>query len=82
MIEITDYTDGKLFKTLSNYIHISRSFDKPPIYYWYRRVVNAIIAFEADADMSGGHHTEPLQSNLGNIHYFVTSILGSPVIVV
>ena len=82
MIQLSYTSKETLYRTVENYIHVSRSYDKPPIYYWYRRVVNAIIAFEADADMSGGHHTDPLQDNLGDVHYFVAFVLGNPVIVI
>lgn len=82
MIELTDYADNKLFQTLSNYIHISRPYDKPPIYYWYRRIINALISFEGDAETNGGHHKGSLPYNLGDVYYFVTSITGQQVIVV
>lgn len=82
MIEITDYADKKLFQTLSNYIHISRPYDKPPIYYWYRRIINALISFEGNAETIGGHHKGSLPYNLGDVHYFVTSIQGQQAIVV
>ena len=82
MIELTDYANNKLFQTLSNYIHISRPYDKPPIYYWYRRIINALISFEGDAEINGGHHKGSLPYNLGDVYYFVTSIIDQQVIVV
>ena len=54
MIEITDYAYKILFTTLSNNLHKFSEYGTPPIFYWYRRMIEETRNIESCQYLSRG----------------------------
>ena len=75
MIEITDDAYQLLFETLSSNLHISTEYGSPPIFYWYRTMIEETKRIECSPNKRCGEFKYKLGHDLG-IAYVMCQYVG------
>ena len=68
MFEITKYASSKLLKILSDNLHVSSGYGVPPIFYWYRNVIEKSREIENCQNLRRGDYKYRLGLSLGVAH--------------
>lgn len=68
MIIITKYAKSKLLNILSSNLHISSGYGSPPIFYWYRNVIEESRNIENCHRLRRGEYKYKLGFSLGIAH--------------
>ena len=74
MIEISNAASYKLFDTLKRNLHPHSGYDSPPIFYWFRNVVEAIKLIDYGNGVKEGDYSLSLENSLGDVFYSVRYI--------
>ena len=68
MIEISENAYQILLNTLSDNLHVSSDYGSPPIFYWYRRIIEETNKIEGQRFLRRGKYKYQLGYSLGIAH--------------
>ncbi|MBD5251967.1 MAG: hypothetical protein HDS49_02890 [Bacteroides sp.] len=71
MVILSNYAINVLFRTVRHNLSPHQGYDAPPIYYWFRNVIEAIKLVDNGNEAKEGNYNQSLENKLGIVSYSV-----------
>ena len=82
MIITSRYASNKLLGVVKHNLRTHRGYGSPPIFYWYRNVIEAIKLIDNGNVVKEGEYKQPLEKSLGDVFYYVRYANNEPIYII